>query len=74
MTNTKNTAAAKFDAVAGDFRVASIRPATFEESEGEAGWIVVTLIESCTVEGLGSFVSCGVADARRILRTAELAE
>lgn len=73
-TTNKNTAARKFDTIARDSRVAAVRPATFEESNGERGWVMFELAAGCTYQGAGQFIACGVTDARTLLDAVAIAD
>ena len=64
----KNTAADKYETFARDVRVRAIRPTTEEESNGEAGWVMVDLDPGFVLEGMQSFIAHSVADLRRCLR------
>lgn len=68
------TGLAKFDGISGDFRIASVRLATAEESEGEAGWVMVLLAEGCNYRGSNRLIAHGVGDLRALLATVDMSD
>ena len=69
MSATKNTTGiAKFDALARDPRIQSIRLATLEECEGEAGAVMIALVDGVEHLTMGAkFLAYSVSDARKVL-------
>jgi hypothetical protein len=75
MGSTKNsTGQAKYDAVARDCRIVTVRMATSDECEGETGWVVVTLTDGFTLEGSNCILAHGVGDLRGLLARVESVE
>jgi hypothetical protein len=69
--NKNITGKAKWNHVAKDFRIALIRQATVEESEGDFSFVMVILHDGFTYDGSERILASSVTDLRDRLNDVE---